>query len=68
MAKTEKKKKSFLKRVFKILFILMVFAVGVLVGIHWRVFRALIRGEELPKMPENHIACPLCKLKKFPWA
>ena len=30
---------------------------GILLGIHWRVIKALIQGDELPKVPDWHIWC-----------
>lgn len=33
------------------------FACGLLLGIHWRVIKALIKGEPLPEPPAWHVWC-----------
>ena len=66
MAKTEnngKNKKKRGKGFFRLILILLIFSLGVFVGIHRRVILAWIKGEDGPEPPEGHCRCPFLKKK-----
>ena len=50
-ARRKKRLRKRLRRIFRGIFL---FLAGVFVGIHWRVIRAYIKGEELPAAPAGH--------------
>ena len=58
MVKKAKRQKLARKICRKIFFACFLFSLGICVGIHRRVIKALITGGELPEMPEGHIPCP----------
>ena len=56
--KAEKELKKWKRRAKKsFIHSLLLFSAGVLVGIHYKVILALIKGEELPEAPAWHTWC-----------
>jgi len=58
MKKRKKKAGSILKGILKAVILL---AVGILIGVHWRVILALLRGKTLPEAPEGHFCHRFCR-------
>ena len=59
----EKKTKKRSTWPVRFIIVLIIFSIGVMVGIHRRVILAWIKGEALPEMPEGH-CCPCADLLK----
>ena len=61
-AKLKKKAKKRMKTLlFQILWTFFVLTLGLFVGMHWRVFKALLRKGEMPEASEGH--CHKCKFR-----
>ena len=52
--KDKKKKKKLRKCLRHVNRGIILFLLGVFVGMHWKVIRALVKGEELPEVPAGH--------------